>query len=315
MFLDCTIQNIGMSDPTTQIYDALLTVYKHFNQTLFGGKLPPVIIVLQRQAKAMGYVSLRRWSNAEGATVDELAVNPEYFMGFPLLEVLATILHEMVHVAQLRFGNPGRRGYHNREFANMMKEIGLMTSSTGLPFGDTTGEHMADYALYGGKFFNACVQLIDQGFHLPWLDREPQFANYMYRTKGVFDKNGRPVNLTGKRNELQLLVPLGTKLVDIIEELEEGDSINSDLNMDDSPPQDLMSSIVREAMAYFDGVSASTQTRLYPTGFMPMFSNKKPPTRVKYSCRCKPKNNLWGRPGLRFTCDECEERFVPDEAE
>lgn len=50
----------------------------------------------------------------------------------------------MTHLWQYHFGKPGRRGYHNKEWANKMESIGLMPSSTGQPGGDKTGDKMAE---------------------------------------------------------------------------------------------------------------------------------------------------------------------------
>lgn len=47
-------------------------------------------------------------------------------------DILSTLLHEMVHHWQYRFGTPGRRGYHNIEFAAKMLEVGLHASDTGM---------------------------------------------------------------------------------------------------------------------------------------------------------------------------------------
>nr|WP_025465377.1 SprT-like domain-containing protein [Acinetobacter baumannii] len=91
----------------------------------------------------------------------------------PLLEVLQTLVHEMVHAWQFHFGKPGRRGYHNKEWADKMEAIGLMPSSTGKPGGARTGEKMADYAIPGGLFMQATDKLLTQDFKISWLDRFP----------------------------------------------------------------------------------------------------------------------------------------------
>lgn len=195
------------TDPTTQIYNALLEAYEHFNRALFGGSLPPVLIVLQRQAKTMGYASHKRWKSEGGAFTDELAVNPEYFLGYPLLEVLQTLVHEMVHIWQYHFGNPGRRSYHNKEWANKMISIGLMPSSTGQPGGRTTGEHMGDYAISDGLFYSAAVQLLKNGFELHWLDRFPQPTRS--HRHAVYDQHGKVVGFEGREDQVKLLKPLG----------------------------------------------------------------------------------------------------------
>ena len=69
----------------------------------------------------------------------------------------------MAHAWQQHFGNPGRRGYHNEEWADKMESIGLMPSSTGKLGGSRTGEKMADYAIKGGLFMQATDKLLAAG--------------------------------------------------------------------------------------------------------------------------------------------------------
>lgn len=77
----------------------------------------------------------------------------------------------MAHAWQFHFGEPGRRGYHNKEWAEKMEAIGLMPSSTGKPGGAKTGEKMADYAIEGGPFMLATAGLLKTDFRISWLDR------------------------------------------------------------------------------------------------------------------------------------------------
>lgn len=160
--------------PTEHTYGQLQRAYQHFNQTLFDDQLPGCLFTLQREKRTYGYFSSRRFVHRSGHEVtDEIAINPSYFAVVPLKEVMQTIVHEMVHLWQFHHGNPGRRGYHNQEWADKMQAIGLMPSSTGQPGGKTTGEKMADYAIAGGRFEQACQSLVDDGFGLDWLDRFP----------------------------------------------------------------------------------------------------------------------------------------------
>ncbi|MES9829212.1 MAG: SprT-like domain-containing protein [Candidatus Thiodiazotropha sp.] len=161
--------------PTTESYDTLVRAYDYFNQALFEGQLPDVIISFHRQRKVMGYASIARWVNEKRQYVDELAVNPEYFAKYPLIEICQTLCHEMVHIWQAHFGNPGRRGYHNVQWARKMTQIGLMPSSTGKPGGSKTGEWMMDYVLLDGSFHRVCQQLLKSGYRLPWVDRYPVY--------------------------------------------------------------------------------------------------------------------------------------------
>lgn len=163
-----------MTNPTTQAYAELQGAFDHYNSELFGGELPHCLITMQREKRTYGYFSSERFVHRhDKSKTDEIAINPSYFAVVPLLEVLQTLVHEMVHAWQFHHGKPGRRGYHNKEWANKMEAIGLMPSSTGKPGGARTGEKMADYAIPGGLFMAATDELLTQDFKISWLDRFP----------------------------------------------------------------------------------------------------------------------------------------------
>lgn len=84
------------------------------------------------------------------------------------MEVLSTFVHEMVHLWQDFFGTRSRGGYHNREWAQKMEEIGLMPSNTGAPGGRRTGQQMTHYILTGASFEQVCRKLLDRGWKLDW---------------------------------------------------------------------------------------------------------------------------------------------------
>lgn len=159
--------------PTHKAYSELQQAYDHFNQALFMGTLPPCLFTLQRQKKTFGFFSQSRFGTRAGQTTDEIAINPEYFAVVPAMEVLQTLVHEMVHLWQAHHGQPSRACYHNKEWAEKMEAIGLMPSSTGMPGGKKVGQHMADYLVPGGPFALAAQQLLDDGFEITWLDRYP----------------------------------------------------------------------------------------------------------------------------------------------
>ncbi|NIE78371.1 SprT family zinc-dependent metalloprotease [Pantoea sp. Ap-967] len=165
---------VAVLDPTTQAYAELQAAYVHYNNALFDGKLPFCLITMQREKRTYGYFSSRRFGNKHDKTMtDEIAMNPSYFGVVPLLEILQTLVHEMAHLWQFHFGEPGRRGYHNKEWAEKMEAIGLMPSSTGKPGGKKTGEKMADYAIDGGPFMQATDVLLGTDFRISWFDRHP----------------------------------------------------------------------------------------------------------------------------------------------
>lgn len=162
-----------MKTPAEQTVIAFQEAYDFFNRHVFGGELPVCFISFQRQKRIMGYVSFQRWVDDEKQYIHELALNPEYFANYPLIEICQTLCHEMVHIWQAEFGTPGRRGYHNHEWAQKMESIGLMPSTTGAPGGDVVGEKVSDYILHDGAFMVAFKALEKNGFKLKWRDRYP----------------------------------------------------------------------------------------------------------------------------------------------
>lgn len=160
------------ANPTAEAYAELQAAFDHFNRELFSGSLPPCLITMQREKRSYGYFSSERFVHQhDQRTTDEIAINPSYFAVIPLLEVLQTLVHEMTHAWQFHHGKPGRRGYHNKEWAEKMESIGLMPSSTGEPGGARTGEKMADYVIPGGLFMAATEKLLTQDFKISWFDR------------------------------------------------------------------------------------------------------------------------------------------------
>lgn len=161
-------------DPTGQLYPELQQAYAYFNARLFDARLPPVLITLQRRHHTEGYWSPNRFANRNGGYAGELAMNPCYFAIRSLEAVLATLVHAQVHVWQTYFGAPGRRGYHNREWADKMISLGLQPSATGRPGGGQTGENVGHYVVAGGPFERAASQLVaSDDFALTWYDRVP----------------------------------------------------------------------------------------------------------------------------------------------
>lgn len=168
--------------PTGQTYSELQMAFDHFNDLLFDNQLPPCLITLQREKSSCGYYSSNRFVDTQtGETVDEIALNPCYFAAWPIVETLQTLVHEMAHQWQEHFGTPGRRRYHNKEWADKMESIGLMPSSTGQPGGKRTGEHMADYVIEGGEFEKASNALLTTEYRLSWVDRFPAFQPQAYQ--------------------------------------------------------------------------------------------------------------------------------------
>ncbi|WP_299496409.1 SprT-like domain-containing protein [uncultured Shewanella sp.] len=159
--------------PTKTTYHELQIAYDFFNKHLFNSNLPTCLITLQREKRTYGYFSPERFINREGNKTDEIAMNPAYFAICPPEEIMQTLVHEMTHLWQHHFGQSGRRGYHNKEWANKMESLGLMPSSTGKVGGKKTGDCMGDYVIENGDFKNFCDALLTNDFKISWADRFP----------------------------------------------------------------------------------------------------------------------------------------------
>lgn len=157
--------------PTPQVYLELQQAFDHFNRTLYDNTLPSCLITLTQKKRSRGYFAADRYVHANGQVVHELAMNARYFAPQPIEQTLSTLVHEMSHLWQHEFGTPGRRGYHNREWAEHLKSIGLHPSHTGEIGGREVGEQMTHYLLPEGRYLVACRALLSEDFQLHWFDR------------------------------------------------------------------------------------------------------------------------------------------------
>lgn len=178
--LECAPHKPGsLSDtsikPTKETYDQLGHAYERLNRDLFGGELPGCLITLQRKRRTYGHFSGGRFARDDGQTTDEIALNPAHFRDRPLPEVLATLAHEMCHLWQHHFGKPGRGRYHNRQWAEKMKEVGLQPTDTGEEGGKETGDRVHHLIVPDEPFDRAVRKLLAKGFAITWTEK-PQTA-------------------------------------------------------------------------------------------------------------------------------------------
>jgi hypothetical protein len=162
-----------MNNPTTQTYTSLATAYDFFNQEFFSGELPPCLITMQRHKGAYGYFSGERFASLADPkeVTDEIALNPALFGNRKPHEVLSTLAHEMVHLWQHHYGKPPRKGYHDRQWAAKMHEIGLIPSASGEPGGKETGQKMTHLIAENGRFAQAVNKLLVEHPAILYSDR------------------------------------------------------------------------------------------------------------------------------------------------
>ena len=327
--LDCAIQKIVVKMSKIivpkEIHIALQQAHAYFNLALFHGKLPKCTISIQRKANSVGYYSHKRFISDTGLYTDEIALNPEYFGVLPVIDTLATLVHEMVHQWQQYYGTVGRRAYHNREWADKMESIGLMPSDTHQPGGKRTGEHMGHYILEDGLFLWAAERLLQTEFSIGWYDVYPPFPpsigqKITYSSRLNVENKLKTSPALPVEQKLSpayvpsILKPLPMPTLPI--EADDGVNISEETSVSEiieplsepsdhlfDPPQTetLISSYGKPTLNPISVIKSLKQT---DTGYQ--YRNTS--NRIKYCCpSCQAA--VWGKPELNILCGDCYVHF------
>lgn len=176
--------------PTHRTYTSLDAAYDHFNRELFAGKLPGCLITMQRHKGAYGYFSGNRFASLDNPeeVTDEIALNPATFGTRTPTRILSTLVHEMVHLWQHHKGKPSRNGYHNKEWAAKMREVGLIPTDTGEPGGKETGQKVTHIIEEGGRFAKACTAFLVKKGSILYQDRAGEGEAAVTRKKKAASK-------------------------------------------------------------------------------------------------------------------------------
>lgn len=196
---------IAPPTPTEDQFNALNGAFRYFNKALFGNELPGCILNFSRLRNTHGFLAPYRWRRRESKSHDthEISLTPTTLYRTPI-EIYSTLVHEMVHLWQVVFGNPSRNGYHNREWAEKMKEVGLMPSDTGRQGGKETGQQMTHYIITGGNYERVFNEM-PETFILPFVSLDGDLMKGLIEggtgTKG--EETGEPDEQTRKRMKLR----------------------------------------------------------------------------------------------------------------
>jgi predicted SprT family Zn-dependent metalloprotease len=308
LFLDCAIQKrsdvLELSEkPTLQAYEELQRAFDFFNEELFASGLPPCLITLQRKHNTCGYYHPERFVSADGEKVDEIALNPEFFALNPIEITLSVLVHEMVHAQTYHSNTAGRRGYHNKSWANIMETIGLIPSSTGKPGGDRTGEAMDHYIEPNGLFDRACKELLTESFRLSWYDRLPspeQVAKLREKISESAQSVASPPVATHQEIEADWPSCSGA---------ESGSPTESQDDTAEAPSPPPYLQQPREDSG--PSQAKFTEEILENARAMGVEVDREPPAknksnRSKYKCpNCD--LSVWGKPGVKVLCGECSD--------
>lgn len=152
--------------PTTQQFKKFQELFDYFNEELFEGELPPVILNFSRKANTAGFFAPNRWKSLNGDNSHEISLNP-ISLSQSKDYVIQTLVHEMCHLWQEENGSPGSKGYHNKEWVEKMESVGLIPSDTEEPGGKQVGFKMGDYLEEGGRLEHL-IEALDENIWLPF---------------------------------------------------------------------------------------------------------------------------------------------------
>lgn len=112
----------------SRVISYLEIMFRQLNQDKFDGQLPDVIITVQSTPGAYGHVTCAKvWKSQTGREQYELNIGAGT-LNRPIENVVATLLHEMVHIYHLENGvKDCSRGctYHNKHFRDKATSVGL----------------------------------------------------------------------------------------------------------------------------------------------------------------------------------------------
>lgn len=173
---------------TSRAAGYLEKIFRALNQDYFGGEIDEPVITIQNRSDSYGHVTiLKTWSiKGQEEKRHELNISSAY-MARPIEEVVATMLHEMVHLWNLKHEiQDCSRGatYHNKKFRDKALEIGL---------------NCQHHDKYGWTITSASEQIIDYIIRKGWteLDMTDGVDFSQFWTKGGDQTTGTagiPIN-------------------------------------------------------------------------------------------------------------------------
>jgi predicted SprT family Zn-dependent metalloprotease len=153
--------------PIVEQSEAYLAAFDYFNKKLFEDQLPrPMLLYTRNNNIIGGYYSPDKWSNGDGTMIDEIAINANLMADGNEVELFQVLIHEMSHLWQHKHGTPGRGGYHNVEWAEKAKAIGLKPYSTKDPEQET-GDSITTKFIEGGPAMLAVANMPEE-ISIPW---------------------------------------------------------------------------------------------------------------------------------------------------
>lgn len=139
---------------TSRAAGYLEKMYRQLNTDFFGGELETPIITIQSTPRAYGHVTCARVWKSKDTNCFELNIGAGT-LSRPIENVVATMLHEMVHIYHLMHNiqDCSRGGaYHNKRFKAKAESVGLIIEySSRIGWSITSpSEQLLDYIIEQG---------------------------------------------------------------------------------------------------------------------------------------------------------------------
>ncbi|WP_144053281.1 SprT-like domain-containing protein [Xenococcus sp. PCC 7305] len=148
--------------PTAEQLECFYLLFDHFNQHLFENRLPYPYFQFQNLSRCDGAFKPKVWIRHQEEEAHLILLSPKLIQSSD--ELCETLTRMMVHLEYyLESGESNqssrRSGYYSQGWAERMKRVGLMPSSTGQPGGLEHGYGIKHYVEEGGRFEQAYQEL------------------------------------------------------------------------------------------------------------------------------------------------------------
>ena len=173
------MNDLNNEDPTLDFYGKLSYAHKFYNEKLFNGELSEVFFTVRsgetknKKTKTLGYYWQHVFAKKE-RSVSEIALNISSFGDRSVVDILSTLVHEMVHQWREEIckipSTKNKYGGHDEDWGHKMILVGLTPSNTGLPGGKRIAKSMHHYINEDGDFAKYTKELILSGFKFDIFD-------------------------------------------------------------------------------------------------------------------------------------------------
>lgn len=164
--------NQNQAQPAIEEADALTSAFEYLNEVLFGDSLPMVKLSLTRNPRVKkGHFAENAWVDEDGKEWHEIAINAQWYAEVQDWTLaMTTLVHEMGHLEQSHKGTAGRESYHNKEYVDRMRSLGVdsLDVHTGEPA--TSGDRVTSALIPGGKLEQALLDMPDE-YIFPYLPK------------------------------------------------------------------------------------------------------------------------------------------------